>query len=366
MSVYRYIPGLTLLLIFLSLSACGSPNGQSPISDTPTHEIDLTSLPTPAETIVPQVTDTDSPIISPLPTSAQITLLSADPAVDPHLFESFRHMLEQLATEDGMHFEVHSSADLQYLNESLRLVVALPPDPGIEALAASWPQVDFLAIGIPGLQPTPNLSVIHPLDEIIDQVSFLAGYIAAVVTPEWRVGVIGNSTLPDGSAARQAFQNGVVFFCGLCQQSHPPYHRYPLYADTNMGADDLVWKSAADELISMAVRTVFIAPGAGNDALLTYLASEGVNLIGSGPPPEEVRDHWVASIRVDYISALSESWPDLLAAGSGITIPLPILIEDVNQDLFTPGRQLLVEKLLPDLLSGFVDTGVDPRTGQSD
>ena len=366
MRVYRYIPLLIMLLVSLILTACGNLDNQLPVTVSPTRENGLTSLPPPAETIIPQDTLTVIPQISPSPEIPGVMLLSPDPAEDPVSFENIRFTLEQLAAADNLLLEVRTTMDREHLHEGTRLVVALPPDPGLETLAANAPQIQFLAIGIPGLQPSPNLSVISSWEETVGQVAFMAGYIAAVVTPEWRVGVISTGDTPEGLVARQSFQNGVVFFCGLCQQSHPPYHRYPLYAEASAGSGEAAWKAAVDELVSREVRTVYLAPGAGDETLMAYLADAGVYLIGSGPPPDELRDHWIASVRVDYVRALSDSWQALLAGEGGFTLPVSIVVEDINQELFSPGRQLLVENLLPDLLNGFIDTGEDPRNSQND
>jgi hypothetical protein len=109
------------------------------------------------------------------------------------------------------------------------------------------------------------------------------------------------------------------------------------------------------------VRTVYLAPGAGDETLMAYLADAGVYLIGSGPPPDELRDHWIASVRADYVRVLSDSLASLAGWRGGFTLPVSIVVEDINQELFSPGRQLLVENLLPDLLNGFIDTGEDPK-----
>jgi hypothetical protein len=364
MRFYRYILIFCTLLVAVLVTACGVLNEQPTTTSSPTQEVDLTMLPPPAETVVPQNTIPASPQVSPLPASARAVLISSDPPEDPYLFESISLTLEQLSSMDGLSFEVRSSMPPEEVDESMRLVVVIPPDPGLTSLVNAAPDVHFLAIAIPGLQPASNLSLIPALEESVDQVAFLAGYMAAVVTPDWRVGVISGGETTSEIVARSSFQNGAIFFCGLCQLSHPPYHPYPLYATVDSGSGEAAWRPAADDLISRAVRTVYVTPGVEDETLLSYLADVGIRLIGSGPPPDAIRDHWIASVRVDYQQALLESWSRILSADSGLRVPLSILIEDVNQELFTPGRQLLVETLLPDLEGGFIDTGANPHNGQ--
>ncbi|MBE0408992.1 MAG: hypothetical protein IBX69_04595 [Anaerolineales bacterium] len=366
MRVYRSIPTLSIFLVILFLTSCSTRNDQTSTPSTPSQDVDLTSLPPPAETVVPQITDTASPQISPPAASAQVVLIATDPDADPDLFESTSDALENLASVDGLSFEVRSAMEVEQLHDGLRLVAALPPDPGLVDLANHAPQIHFLAIGIPGLQPASNLSLIPAEDQIVAKVSFLAGYIAAVVTPDWRVGVLASERAPSELVARQSFQNGVIFFCGLCQLSHPPYHSYPIYALTDSEPGEAGWKSAADDLIGRAVRTVYVTPGAADEALLAYLAGEGVQIIGHNSPPDEIRDHWIASVRVDYTQMLSNSWLELLSGESGYLIPQLIMISNVNQELFSPGRQMLVDALLPDLMSGYIDTGISSESGQEE
>jgi hypothetical protein len=44
---------------------------------------------------------------------------------------------------------------------------------------------------------------------------------------------------------------------------------------------------------------------------------------------------------------------------------LPLALQHVNPQLVSPGRQRLVEEMLAELRAGYIDTGVDPATGES-
>jgi hypothetical protein len=72
----------------------------------------------------------------------------------------------------------------------------------------------------------------------------------------------------------------------------------------------------------------------------------------------------VATVRTDLASALEQIWPELMNGSGGINLDVPLVITDRNAALFSPGRQSLVEKLLSDLLAGYIDTGVNPQTGE--
>ena len=107
--------------------------------------------------------------------------------------------------------------DLALAGSGLKVVIAFPPDPGLAALTAAAPGVQFLAVDIPNLATAPNLSSIGANGFPVDQQAFLAGYIAGLVAPEWKVGILSQKDNPCGDIAVTAFTNGFVYYCGSCR-----------------------------------------------------------------------------------------------------------------------------------------------------
>jgi hypothetical protein len=318
-----------------------------------------------APTSTPPTTAPATKAPTPVPTAQQAqVILLALAGSDPGDMLALENVLGELTAQAGLSVETRTDLAGLEFDPGVRVVVAMPPDPGIINLAAANPQVQFLAVGIPGIQAASNLSVTGSEGERPDQQAFLAGYLAAVVTKDWRAGVISRGDTVDGKAARLGFTNGVVFYCGLCRPAYPPFVQYPQYVELTAGASQAEQQAAADILIQNAVKTVYIFPGAGDETLLEYLAQAGVNLIGSGSAPENLRSNWIASIRVDESSAIRQIWPRLLSGEKGIQLSVPLVLADQNPALFSTGRQQLVEKMLTDLLAGFIDTGVNLQTGE--
>jgi hypothetical protein len=261
--------------------------------------------------------------------------------------------------------EFKSVSDFTQLdfNEAVRVVTVLAPDPGVAELAAAHSEVQFLGIGIPGLQTTNNLSSIGADGERPDRQGFLAGYLAAVISDDWRIGVISPSDTPSGQASRLGFINGAIFYCGLCRPVYPPFIQYPQYAEIPSSAGQAEWQAAADNLIANAVKTVYVFPGAGDNGLLDYLAQAGLKIIGGIPPAADLNDRWVASIQPDLSAPLREIWTSLINGEGGKNLAIPIMITQQNEQLFSLGRQGLVGKLLAELSADYIDTGVDPLTG---
>jgi hypothetical protein len=338
-----------LVLLFGNLSCKPSSN----LSTTP--QTDATRTQTRVAT--------DAPTPSPTSLPPLVVLLTPEGS-DTEDAISLQGILTELAEEDGFRFELRNDLTMKDLESNVWLVVVVPPDPGILNLAAANPEVQFLAFGISGLQASQNISVIGSGGDRPDQQGFLAGYMGAAITQDWRVGVITPMDMPAGLASRNGFGNGVVFYCGLCRPAYPPFVQYPVFAELSTTSSETDQQAVVDLMVSNGVKTVFVYPGAGDEALLEYLAQAEVNIIGGTAPSGQVKNRWIASIRVDDFGALEQIWPRLVNGEQGISLEVPLVITDRNTTLFSPGRQHLVEKLLAEMLAGFIDTGVDPFTGE--
>jgi hypothetical protein len=341
------------LVLSLGIVAC-----RSTASSSPTVAAQTVVPSVPAATLPAAESPTPSPTVAP----SKVVLLTL-PGADPQLAATIEGTLADLAAQDGLTLETRTELTDLDLEPEVRLLAAIPPDPGMLNLAAANPQVTFLAVGIPGVEAAQNLSVIGSGGERPDQQGFLAGYLAAAVTPDWRVGAISRSDSAAGKAARNGFINGVIFFCGLCRPAYPPFVQYPVFYDLSEGASAADQQAAIDTLAKNAVKTVYVFPGAGDNTLLEGLAAAGMHIISGASPPAPLAASWIASLRLDVATAVRQIWPRLLAGEQALSMDVPLAITDTNTALFSVGRQRLVQKLLDDLLTGFVDTGVNPETG---
>jgi hypothetical protein len=273
-------------------------------------------------------------------------------------------MLESLSLDTGLSWEVRETLSPLDIPTGAQLIVALYPTPNLNELAAAAPDLQFLAIGIPGLEPAPNLSQIKGDGFRPDRQAFLAGYLAAVITEDWRVGVITESGGGRGRAARVGFQNGARYFCGLCRPFFPPFENYPLFVEVSPGAAAPDWQAAADLLLDKGVNTIYLAPGADQAPLREFLAEKEVLIIGSAPRAGFPENWWAASVRNAPELALFDLWPLFSGGETPLQSPLPLAITDVNNLYISTGRLQFAEALIPDLQEGIVDPGVDPITGE--
>jgi hypothetical protein len=269
---------LLLLLISLLLAGCnlaGETNDNVGPIATETTAVVTTA---PTETTAPPV-----------------MILLAGPDSDPTKLNEAVSVMGTLATENGMVFEHRQILAAESAPDNLGLVVVLPPANGLQELAAAQPAARFLALGVPGVSSSGNLVVVGSSGGNTDFQAFLAGYIAAVQSDDWRVGLVylGDQA---GQAYRNAFLTGAVYYCGSCNPYFPPFNEYPLYVEVPVGAGPESFQSAVDSLVGQGVNTIHLAPGAQSEALYRYAASFNLRFVGTDAPPSGLEAYWIASV----------------------------------------------------------------------
>ena len=348
----RRISFLLVLVLIVTLSACNSDTPQ-PIPSAPPEQPQAIT-----ETLA-----TETATLAP-PTATQVVervILLTPIGSDSELRDSLKDLLQELGQAAGLSLEVRDSLTVADIDPGVRIVLALPPTENLEELAQAAPEVQFLAVGGEGLEPAKNLSVISGGDPASADPAFLAGAIAASLTPDWRVGVLYPAGA-GGEEVRQGFINGVYYFCGLCRPSFPPFYEYPISAEAPGGDGTGGAQSAADFLIDHAVSTVYVAEGVGDDQLFEYLAEADIQIIGSGEPPAGARSHWIASIHEDLNGAVRQVWPELIQGKGGLEQNTPLVLDARNESNFSPGKQHLAEDLLEKLQAGYIDPGTNSLT----
>lgn len=333
---------ISILLVILT--ACG---GTEPPS---------TSTPVPTNTPIIPPTLTSTPTI-PL----AVLILPAD--LDPEASNLYQKTVYDLTQASGYRFQVRNSITPADLTEpGLRIVIALPPDPGIASLAVAAPQVQFLSINIPGIVAGGNISALGGEGQT-DIAAFLAGYTSALLTDDYRIGMI----MPKGSAGAQqaatAFRNGMIYHCGLCRPIFFPsfclvenlQSCYPQYVEIPTEEDPARYGPYADYLIlQREVDTIFVHPDVASTDLLTYIGTTGALLIGTSTPQEHPGG-WVMTIQPDVIKAIQSAWPQLVAGQGGVTVQSPLGLSDIDPSLLTPGKELDVREVLEKLQKGLIN-----------
>jgi hypothetical protein len=332
----RLIILFTLLVV--ALSACGGGEAAG------------TSTPTP----------TDTPVVPPTltPTTATPLAILVLPAeLDPETSNLYQKTVYDLTQTSGLRFQVRNTLTTVDLGEpGLKVVISLPPDPGIGALAAAVPEVQFLAINIPEVTAGGNISVLGSNSQT-DVSAFLAGYTAALITDDYRIGMMMPKDNPDAVRALNAYATGMKFYCGACRPFYFYPWTYPQFIEIPAEEDKTHYNAFADILILQhKVGTIYLHPDIVTPDLETYIGTTGVYMIGT-KTPEQRPAGWVMTIQPDVIKAIQNAWPDLVNGKGGITVQSPLGLSDIDPTLLTPGKQRLVEQTLNDLQAGLISTG---------
>jgi len=333
------------LVLILILAGCAFPGSKTPTAVPST-------LPSPTEPAVVLTPTPDTPLA--------ILVIPADmPGKESDLYQT---TINDLAKASGMRFQVRNSlsnADVT-MESGLKIVVAFPPDPGLAALAESAPQVQFLGVTIPGLATAANLSSIGGEGTPVDKQAFLAGYIASLLSPDFRVGIIYPKDTPEGKLAYSAFLNGMTFYCGLCNPQFPPWYKYPVHSEIPSDTPQGQYPSYADALKNYVVDYAYVFPSVATSDLLDNMAGYGLNIIGQTRTSDSLAPNWVVSIQPEVVPAIQGIWPDLLAGKGGQNLSLPLFLKDVNPDLLSEGKLNDVQQILDRLQRGEISTGVTP------
>jgi hypothetical protein len=298
------------------------------------------------------------PIVLPTLTAAPATplailVLPAD--LDPGTSELYQKTVYDLAQASGLRFQVRNALTAADLEPGLKVVIALPPDPGIAALAATAPQVQFLAINMPGVAAGGNISVLGDNSQS-DISAFLAGYTAALITDDYRIGMLLPKDNPDALRALNAYASGMVFYCGICRPFYYLPWTFPQYLEIGAEEDPANYDAYADYLLqNFKVETIYLYPDIATQELMTYIGTTGMYTIGT-VSPEPRPAGWVMTIQPDVNQAIQNAWPGLVSGQGGVTVQSPLGLADVDPALLSPGKQRLVEQTLSDLQAGLIGT----------
>lgn len=331
---------ILFIVIMVALSACGGNNSAA------------TSTPVPSDTpiIPPTITATAT-------TPLAILVVPAD--LDPETSNLYQKTVYDLAQASGLRFQVRNTLTAADLEPGLQVVIVFPPDPGIVALAAAAPQVQFLAINLADVAAGGNISVLGGNSQT-DVAAFLAGYTAALITPDYRIGMMMPKDNADALRALNAYATGMAFYCGACRPLYFYPAPFPQYVEIGAEEDPVNYNAYADILLlQRKVLAFFLYPDIATEDLMNYIGTTGSYLIGT-VSPEQRPAGWVMTIQPDVIKAIQNAWPGLVSGQGGVTVQSPLGLADVDPTILTPGKQRLVEQTLSDLQAGRISTVPNP------
>jgi len=316
---------LMLLVILCTLPACGSRSNPSADQSSPQPAIEF-STPTP------------------LPPDRVVLVPAAD--TNPDVLKEAQTMLSELSSASALEFEVRQEISHETLSPDIKVLVFLYHPENLGSLAAAAPSTQFVALSSQDWNPPANVTIIRTREY---DAAFLSGYVSVLLAPNFRVGALLSAEQPQ---VGQAFQNGVLYYCGLCASALMPLNAYPLVSVQSAASPVETWQAAFNELNLSKINVLFLTPEAASPQLLSYLSAQDVALVGMQSPPAEGSSRWAATIGADNLTPIREIWSDLLSGSGGRIINAGIKLGDLQpinvQDglvWLSPGKQILVEKI---------------------
>jgi hypothetical protein len=322
------------MAVLIALSGCGFGSAEP------------TATPIPTETATPLPTSSPTP-------STPLAILVLPSDMNPETYDLYQRTVYDLAQETGYRFQVRNSLSEADLEPMLHIVIAFPPDPGpgIAVLAAAAQQTQFLAINIPGVAAGNNVSVLANAVPT-DVIAFMAGYIGALITDDYRIGMVIPKDNPDALRALDAYTNGMTYYCGICRGYYYLPYSFPQYIEIPAEEDPANYGGYPVYLIQQReVDFLYIYPDVASPELLAYIGTLGAMQVG-GTPQGGVPLYWAASLETDLIGAVQAAWPGLVAGQGGQEVQAPLKLTDVDSTLLTPGKQIQAEQVLADLQAG--------------
>jgi hypothetical protein len=357
MKTWRSVVCVVLVGLALGLAGCetAAPT-RLPILPTASAQQPASETKTASDTLAPQPTQ-PLPSATPTAPAQPVVLLILPSAGDARQPAAVQKILTGLADTAKYQLKSQTSLSEADLRPEVKIVVLLQVDPGFAQLLSKAPAVQFLAIDIPNLTQAPNLSQVGGQVSQAEKIAFTAGYLAALVTPDWRAGLLDAAGLPFAGA----YTNGLRFFCGLCRPAFPPFIANPQSAEVASPKDAASAQAGADLLVSRSVRSVFVPPSVSSPEVLTYCAKSGLNLIATESPPAEIASRWIATIRQDFEPGILQAWPLLLEGKGGQYAAASILLTDVNPQILGAARQRLAQQMLDELNQGRINPNLDSQ-----
>lgn len=293
------------------------------------------STPTPE---IPTLTPT--PEFTPTATQAPVRIVLFDPAA--RASAAVTTMVNDFALANALVFETWTEINSDLAG--VKIMVVFSGLDNLAEVAASTPQTQFITTA----QNTAAAANISTLTANPVHLAFMAGYLAAMTSVEWRAGALLSDPLSVGLA--DAFTRGGEYLCGRCTPKFGPIMFYPVIYSMEGSNDAFAWRAQAQTMWSETyANSVYIDTAADFPEVLDIFTDK---VLFSSNPASANLARYAAILGVDVTSTLQTALPELLAGSGGKTfnprielliINNPELVSEAKQARFNEVSQLLAD-----------------------
>ncbi len=328
--------GISLILTAGVIAAC---NASSESELTPTKNISSST----SEIAQPQV------VVTPTSSPGTIAIYVNSDVDSEKLAGLTLPILEELANSADLQIEKLEDLSPPTIKPGTQIVVLIGAPSSASDQIQNNPQLEFLLIGETDILPGANVSTIGSGGLPRHEQSFLAGYIAALITPEWRVGNMMTET--ESTELTDTFRRGKKFYCGLCRQAFPPFYDYPVVEIVEGGGVSQAFQTLSE----YGVETVYVSEGVITQADgMKEGEALSIKVIGAAPPLDARRSNWVVTIQFDLEAPLKSVWSDLLEGNGGKELPISFVLTDVNDELLSLGKLDHANLVISEIVGGYI------------
>ncbi len=343
MKNYRYqIFGILILGIamVINLAAC---NGLIP-GETGMPEVTATGLPTDLATEI-------FPVTTATQTKATVILMISRDA-DSFALTRIRASLEELVANSGLELVIQEGSSIEMPN-NVPVVVALGEGIDVNSMANNYTGVSFIAVDNDRVAPSDNVSVIG--DPIVDQQrkAFMAGYLAALISEDYKVAALAPADANTTDLALESFVVGVRFFCGICLPKYPPYGTFPQWETLPVEVSADSFQPVLDNFENIGIEVFYIHGDLNSPTILTAIEDKDI-LVVSDRRPDINLNNYVGAILSDPAPVLESIWDNVLRGDNAFQSGALVALVDRNPTLVSDGRYLLFLEMVDDLQAGLV------------
>ncbi len=264
------------VLIFFLLSAC-SGNSSTTV---PTQSEEISTLPIPS--MEPTLT------MEMEPTQEIRNLFIFTNNFENFINQSDLDKINNAATSQG--YMVTISNDIALLSDSYSVVITFDHSDQILDQFRKIEIGHLIVIGDNQVE-TSQSNLIYIKASRAEQI-FIAGYLAALITDDWRVGGL----LPDleyyNTSASTVFKNGVLYLCGRCIPVYGPIVTFPVTATLSAPEDNERTMQALGEITTNRLNSLFIPGDYLYNDLVILLRQNGISIFSDFIPQSGMED-WV-------------------------------------------------------------------------
>jgi len=335
------------LVLILALAAC-TPGVAETEEPTTEPEIEITATEEP----IVQVTPTE-------PVGPPTVLLVTDDQFDQSIFSQLESLLESLTADSGMELVVSEDVTPEMITPEAQVVIGTGANLDLNGLAANFPDVKFLAIGDPAANVADNLSLIGDPETDLRQKAFMAGYLSALISSDFKIAALMPADAPAQDVLGESFVGGGRYYCGICQPLYPPYNAFPQWHGLSSEDVEEGFRPTLNNLFNIGVDVAFIHGDLAKPELLAYMEELGIKVIGDRSP-DVIRNNWVGTVTMDPVPVLQDLWPGLIAGNPGVRTSASIRLADTELGLISDARMRFFDQTAEELQSGMISFEIAP------